>query len=246
MPLLSVDEIPQWGSQANRYRTDCGAASIAMLLSFYGKLGDLTVDYLAAETTLVQHDNGLTPDQLCQLAAKHGVQCHVNVGVSIASICNELDHGRPVIPLIANRDISERLDVNDKTPGLDGHFFIVIGYEGENFIVNDPDAWEPHVAVGTQMRVPFKEMDKALEDTNAHRQAVFVNPYQVPPPPPVPPYQAITTDILNIRTSPQIANNKIGQLPKGAAVTVTGEASGEFVPIWIVAWVGARYVRARG
>lgn len=174
MILLPVQEIPQWGIGANRTRTDCGPASVAMCLSFYGLLNGLTVDQLAAETTLKYSDAGLQPAALVTLAAKHGLTLMVHRDTTLDDLRSELDNGFPIIALIAYRFISGKLDKNDNDPKNDGHFFVVVGYQGDAFYVCDPDYWQPYTARGFDAIVPASEMDAAIGGGSIARQCLFV------------------------------------------------------------------------
>jgi uncharacterized protein YvpB len=175
MPMLPEQYvIPQWGSTANLRRTDCGCASVAMMLSYYGLLGSLTVDDLVRETTLVARDNGLVPQQLVDLSRKHGLDTYVNDWTSLSEIRHEIDQGRPVICLVAYRFITNRLDQGDKTPGLDGHFLVIVGYDDTHFVGDDPDYWYPYVGKGNNTLINISDLDQALDGTNYYRRCVFV------------------------------------------------------------------------
>lgn len=174
MPLLHVLEIPQWSPSANLRINDCGPACVAMVLSYYGKLGTLTVNQLAMETGLRYSDSGLLPSQLATLAKKHGLTLVAKRNVSLDAIRAEIDAGRPVIALVAFRFLLGRLDQKDNKPGFDGHFIVVAGYDDSHFVCNDSDVWFPHVDRGTDMSIPVVELDKALLGNGYSSQCLFV------------------------------------------------------------------------
>lgn len=162
MPMLPVPEVPQWGDGANYRRNDCGVACVAMLLAYYGKLGRLTVDQLAAETGLRLSDSGLMPLQLAVVAAKHGLPLKVHPVTSLDDLRAEIDAGRPSILLVAYRYILGRLDQADNVPGSDGHYLVCLGYDDSHFVINDPDTWVPISRYGLNDLIPVTELEKAL------------------------------------------------------------------------------------
>lgn len=173
MPILKVPLVTQWGIQANFKRTDCGPSCVLMVLEYYNKRGDLTVDKLSAETTLVARDNGLTPGQLVSLGAKHGLKLRVQFDTTEAQIKNEIDNGRPVIALIAYRFILGRLDQRDNKPGSDGHFVVVVGYDDTHFVIDDPDNWAPFTEKGHNFLAPVTELMQAIIGAGSFAQCIF-------------------------------------------------------------------------
>lgn len=164
MPFLNVPLIAQWGSGANAFRLDCGPACVAMVLAYYGKLGAVTVDQLAKQTALAGGSQGLMPAQLVTLAAKHGLKTSVHASTTEADLRAQIDAGRPVIALIAYRFILGRLDQNDKVPGRDAHFVVVVGYDPDHFVLNDPDYWGSATARGHDYLVPVTQLEQAMAE----------------------------------------------------------------------------------
>lgn len=253
MPILPVPEIPQWGSGANRYRTDCGPACVAMLLSYYGKLQGRTVDDLARETALAQVDGGLLPVQLSVLGARHALPLVVHEGTTLDDIRREIDAGRPVIALVAYRYILGRLDQADRVPGKDGHFLIVLGYDDTHVVANDPDTWVDVEMYGRNDLIPVTELDRAIRGANYRSQCLFVGDVvmsqkeqalallnqaaaiigglqdpEARPPAPVTKYAIV--EGLNIRNGPSASTLSIGKLHLGDAVTAS-EVNGQWATI---------------
>lgn len=250
MVMLNVPWIGQWGANANRFRPDCGPASVAMLLEFYGKRHGWTVDQLANQTALADGAGGLMPSDLVKLAALHGLPCKV-VTASEDMIRAELLAGRPVIPLVAYRFITNRLDQGDKNPGTDGHFFVLVGFDSTHFVANDPDYWIPFTSRGHDTLIPYTELGQAM---NAYgNQALFVETDKMavsdqilalthniraeldqldvlaaqcgatPPPPPPPPTvvsATIAEDGTHIRLQPTVNSTIIDTLNAGIALMV--------------------------
>lgn len=172
MPLLeAVPWIGQWGANANAYRADCGPACIAMLLAYYGKLGNFTVDQLARETSLASGASGLMPGQLVTLAARHGLPTCTRTA-TLTSLRYEIDRGRPVCILVAYRFINNRLDIGDNVPGKDGHFLNIIGYDDDHFVANDPDYWVPYTERGHDTDIAITDLQRAMAEYQY--QVVFV------------------------------------------------------------------------
>lgn len=173
MPILNLPLISQWGISASKYRTDCGVACVAMLLEFYHKRGDWTVDQLAAQTALTARDKGLTCDQLVTLAFLHDLNLYTHPYTTLEQIRREIDAGRPVIALIAYRFILGRLDQRDNNPLNDGHFIVIVGYDDTHFIADDPDYWAPYTERGHNTLIPITELDAAISGGNPYRKCVF-------------------------------------------------------------------------
>lgn len=141
LDLLSIPYFSQWADGAKWRRTDCGIACLKMIFSALGVALDKTIDQLAALTGLANADVGLPASALPALAKRFNVRMHVQVGMTLSAIQAELAAGRPVIPLIAYRFISNRLDQGDNVPGADGHFLILVAYRDGVFVAKDPDYW---------------------------------------------------------------------------------------------------------
>lgn len=162
MPLVETPYLPQWGPGANYRRADCGVADLAMLLALYGKLGKLTIDQLAAETTLRYADVGLMPADLVKLAARHDLATYVRLDTTEDDLRAEILAGRPAIVLLAYRYVLNRLDQADSKPGNDGHYVLVVGFDGDHFVLNDSDYWQPYAERGHDVLVPVSELRQAM------------------------------------------------------------------------------------
>jgi lysozyme len=221
MPILDVPLIVQWGSTANTYVMDCGPSCIAMLLSWKGLLGSLTVNALARETALASSDSGLSCSQVAALGISHGLDCTVEAGLTIERIQAHLAAGRAIVLLVRYGDIKGRQDTGDIT-GY--HFFVAVGDDGANILVNDPDrlygsTW------GYRVAVPYAEIDKALanaRDTSGLSRsgivcqgvlAVAVD------------HQAETFGALNLRILPTMGAAVLTTMPGSATVNVLADAA---------------------
>lgn len=247
MPIIYAPEIPQWSPTANRYRTDCGPACVAMLLSLYGKLGGLTVDALAAETGLRFSDSGLLPTALVKLGAAHGLALTNKPGTSLDDIRASIIMNRPVTALVAYRFITGRLDQADDNPVNDGHYFVILGFDDNHFVVNDPDYWPPYVERGHETLVPIRDLDLALAGDSFNSQCLFLESVPVTDqiialakqiealaaqlnvapatPPPVATGDKLAVVVAfdggtNVRQKPTTSSPVVAVLDKGAALNV--------------------------
>jgi len=232
---LNVPYITQWGIGANGRRNDCGVACVAMLLAFYNK-SNATVDRLSMDTPLRYTDAGLTVPQLVTLAGLYNLTTKTVSNVAIPTIKAEIDAGRPVICLVAYRDILGRLDQADRVPGSDGHFFVVIGYDDQdNFIIHDPDYWAPNS--GKSLVVPTGQVDKALTDMGYGRQCLFVQTKQ---PEPIYGTAEVVDGPVRVRLTPN--GTIIKMMNTGEQIEAVGDQSG-WTQVLLPAWIKSEYLK---
>jgi hypothetical protein len=146
-------------ARANRYFADCAVRLRTLLLLWAGKGEGLTVNGLAAETTLAQADTGLDMIAIVNLLSAHGLGCRVGYG-SLDNIRAEIDAGRPVIAALIWQGRR--------------HAITVRGYSGEIFAVNDPASALTRATAG--------ELERGMASLGMGRQCVFVTD---PPPAPL-------------------------------------------------------------
>lgn len=255
MPILNVPMVGQWGIGANARTNDCGVACVTMCLEYYGIRGDLTVDTLANETALSSNDAGLTCPQLVTLAARHGLQAFVHWNTVLDDLRAEIDGLRPVIALVNYGYISGRLDQHF----TGWHFFVVVGYDGDHFVVNDPDYWSPYVERGHDILIPIRELESALvgysgqcvfmEQTMSD-QVIELEPGQQlviraksTPPADLPGVLMYATTNLNVRPTPGTTGAPVATLLKGDAVRVVDASVSGWKEIVAGAYTG-RFVSA--
>lgn len=214
MPILNVPMVSQWGMSANARTNDCGVACVTMLLQWYSKRGNLTVDQLTLETTLANSDTGLLPAQLVSLAARHGLPTVAKIA-TLNDIRTEINEGRPVIALIQYSYILGRLD----TGFWGGHFVLVIGHDPDHFILNDPDDWTAGAKRGHEFFCPVNQLDLAM---NAYgNQAVLVRPNLMGASDQIVAYATQAEDLLDqIKT---LAGQVITPDPVSITVVVNGD-----------------------
>jgi len=115
---------------------DCGAKALQLVMAYYGV--EIREDKLIKE--LKTDQNGTSVKNMIAVAENHGFQVIAECGVSLEKVKQYVDQKRPVIVLIqawADRymTLEDWRDDND-----DGHYVIVIGYEGNIIVFEDPSS----------------------------------------------------------------------------------------------------------
>lgn len=203
---LNVPYSSQDDSNSNLFKDDCGPACIRMLMQFKGISPLPTVNQLSEQTTLTSKDDGLYIQQLVDLGNRNGLNLSLSSGLDLPGIRAQIDLGIPCISLIEYGAIPGREDA--KFTGL--HFVVVTGYDDDSFYINDPDWLE--ASGGTN----FKVLNSAFESALYKNQGVIFGTAETTNI--VTRY--VTATILNIRNSPEIKDNVIGQLKNGEKVSV--------------------------
>lgn len=163
---------------ARKYRNDCGAACVWMLLhTLANKLGlaepTFSIDDLADQTSLAKADVGLDTWELAKLAAQHGLTLALHTGdVTVPFVAQQIMAGFPVVCLIRYADLPERED-----PDPFGHFVVVTGVEVDaggsmtHVYLHDPDWWKAgkyQVEQGAYLKVTAAEFSAALANAPAN------------------------------------------------------------------------------
>lgn len=115
---------------------DCGAKALQLVMSYYGV--EIREDKLIKE--LKTDKNGTSVKNMTAVAERHGFQVVAECGVSLEKVKQYVDQKRPVIVLIqawADRymTLEDWRDDDD-----DGHYAIVMGYEGNIIVFEDPSS----------------------------------------------------------------------------------------------------------
>jgi ABC-type bacteriocin/lantibiotic exporter with double-glycine peptidase domain len=155
MPLLDFPE----ARQATGF--DCGAAAIQALLFYYGV--EAREDYLVE--ALGSKDEGTVPTRIVSfLRDDLGFKAHA-ARMTVPEVKIWIDQKVPVVVLIqAWKDWVENL--NDEPPPPrdykddweDGHYVVIIGYDGDGFIIEDPSLPD------NRGRLSYAEMDDRWHD----------------------------------------------------------------------------------
>lgn len=116
---------------------DCGVKALQVVMAYYGI--DVREDELIKE--LECSSKGTSVQNMIFVAEKNGFQIVAQCGVSLDTVKQYVDQNHPVIVLVqawAKRymTLEDWKDDND-----DGHYVIIIGYNGKIIIFEDPPSF---------------------------------------------------------------------------------------------------------
>lgn len=133
MKNLPVPYKSQHDPDAHGTKNDCGPASAAMILNYYGE--NTTTDEVFRRT---QAGQGLIRvAELKKAISSYGYDSEFITNAEPQAINDLINQGTPLIALVHYGYLSSRQDKNYKG----GHFFTVVGYRDDGFFVNDPNFW---------------------------------------------------------------------------------------------------------
>ena len=116
---------------------DCGAKALQLVMAYYGV--EVRESQLLKELKTTK--NGTSVKNMIAVAEKKGFQVIANCGVSLDTVKQYVDQKHPVIVLIqawANRYMT----IEDWREDYDdGHYVVVIGYEGSVIVFEDPSSF---------------------------------------------------------------------------------------------------------
>jgi len=115
---------------------DCGPKALQMIMEYYGV--EIREDILIKE--LGTDKDGTSVDSMISVAEKNGFKVYAATGVSVDQLKHFADEGYPIIVLV--QAWAERyMTLEDwKADYDDGHYAIVIGYNGNIIIFEDPSS----------------------------------------------------------------------------------------------------------
>lgn len=153
--VLNVPYKSQHDPDSTKSNTDCGAASLAMCLEFFGtkittgEILDKLKDY-----------DFLSLQQLAQVASDLGFKADARTDVPFSAIKKYIDEGKPVIVVGGYgylNSTQEKAVKGDK--GFKGsHIMVVTGYRDDDSVyVNDPDFWGDMRAQGERHNYTAEE-----------------------------------------------------------------------------------------
>jgi ABC-type bacteriocin/lantibiotic exporter with double-glycine peptidase domain len=167
--LLDVPYRSQWGTGADVFKSDCGPASLAMLLEWKGK--SILIDALAIECGMSAGKAYTNATDLIRVGSLHGLTLVRQQPLTMGDLETEIGNGRPCIALIKYGELG---DLRQDRSFVDTHWLVVIGVDGDTVTVHDPD-WRS--AGGAGLRIPRDTFDRAWRATlpnGAPRQALVV------------------------------------------------------------------------
>lgn len=161
---LNVPYKSQWDSDATDSKTDCGPASLAMVIDYFTGKKVKTNEVLAA--TGAQKDKLISFSQLIEAGKQFGVDLWYTKGRDLAYLEDKLRNGIPLIALVKYKYLISRQDKNYNL----GHFLVVVGMDDDAVIVHDPNFWgefRPHGEYHRYTKQEFLEAwGKNHEDNN--------------------------------------------------------------------------------
>lgn len=179
--LLNVPYASQWGWTSGRTGM-CGPASAWMIAALdrdrrgVKMPAEITVDSIADWIGLIGSEFSSMADVRNALVA-YGVYALRTLDMTIARIRQEIDAGHPVIALGQYSHLSQRED-----QGFGGgHVLVVVGYDDQHIICNDPDY---KGGGGRQVAYPVDEFERFVSQTaqagNTPNQGIVVRFYSNP------------------------------------------------------------------
>ena len=225
--LLPVPAISQLGQGADRFRNDCGATCVAMLIQAYTGQA-VTPDEIFARITT--QDRYLSATELMLALSRAGLPAQWWAGLSLGNLFAYLVERKPAIALIKYGVL--------RAAGLvlypfDGpHWVTVIGMDTATVAINDPlstgaqpifipinaflDAW---TMVGRDPNVRNPERAAIVPTCNLDDQTR-------PVPQPAGKSMKVTAWRLNVRQGPGISYPVVSVLERGQIVQVVEEKDG--------------------
>ena len=133
----------QWDADAAYIRSDCGPATVAMLLDFRGK--HVAIDDISKACGLGPSKSYSTAVNLTVAAEKFGLALTPVSGWALEQFAARC----PCIVLIHYGTITDRLDQKFD----DGHWVVLLGVHDNQAIYHDPDWWPPRRNEGAARRI---------------------------------------------------------------------------------------------
>lgn len=169
---LKVPYKSQWDADAKGTQNDCGPASVAMILGYFGLA--VTTDAVYEKTGAGAGLIGIA--QMEKAIKALGYTTYRKVQSSLDEIRKVLDSGLPVIALVHYGSMgSGRQD--DYTGA---HFLVVRGYKDGGFYLNDPNFWDSMRSKGENWFIAestfLKAWNDAAKDGNQARSFQVINP----------------------------------------------------------------------
>ncbi len=163
VPFTSQAPFAEWDAL---HEDACEEASLIMVAHYYNKapLGD-TVNVDAEINHLIDYENTLgfgtsiTLTELDQVAnAKYNLTGQVKSNINIEKIKQEISLGHPIIVGAAGKVLP---NPNFRNGGPNYHMLVIIGYDSENFITNDPGTRN-----GKEFVYSYNDLINSIHDWN--------------------------------------------------------------------------------
>lgn len=169
---LPVPYKSQWDDDARKTNNDCGPASIAMILNYFGE--NYTTDQIFQKTGAGQ--GLINIGQIQKAISACGYESTFQANLSVDNLRRILDQKVPVIALVHYGSLNSTQDKNFKG----GHFFVVVGYKEDGYFVNDPNFKDNFRQDGDHHFYTKTEFEKAWKDSkidgNPINSIIYIQP----------------------------------------------------------------------
>jgi uncharacterized protein YvpB len=156
--------------------SDCGPASMAMVLAAYGKVvptmdvrgyvndlqgtwGDPDAGTFLENLGLVASHWGLQPIGMFKAPGVFKYEDKMLRRWTLDEVRQQLDAGRPFVPQVWYRGLPGR----ERKPYDGDHFIVITGYQGDDFVYNDPIDKD---GVGAERRMTTAQFDRAWKNSD--------------------------------------------------------------------------------
>lgn len=134
--LLDVPYAPQLGIGADKHKSDCGAASVSMIIGAYLKK-DIDVDSLY-DLANNSGDGYLSVTQLQNVLNYYDISSEWRSDITKLDLANILINSKPCIVLFNYKAFREKIGKTHDTHFTGAHFAVMIGMDTKYFYLNDP------------------------------------------------------------------------------------------------------------
>ena len=168
-----IIDLPSGGQTFN---FDCGAKALQLVMAYYG------LDILEGElmTELKTSSKGTPIKNMISLAEKHGFEVIAQTGVLLETVKDYVNKSIPVIVLV--QAWAERyMTLEDwKNDNDDGHYVIVIGYNGSIIVFEDPSSFRKTWLTEEEFAARWHDIDPQTNQRLEHFAMVLLGKEPVP------------------------------------------------------------------
>ncbi|MBN2502171.1 MAG: C39 family peptidase [Anaerolineales bacterium] len=164
--LESIPYKSQEDSDAKMYPGDCGAACVAMILE---GLGEQVSTNDIFKSTGVAANKYLGRSDLIRAARIYGVELQKFGSWNFTNIKQSIDDGHPLIALVNYGAWSAAGSGVDTQSSFAGpHFVVIVGYDGDKVIFQDPLWWGSRRAEGEHRALTYTQFEAAWSTAHTY------------------------------------------------------------------------------
>ncbi len=155
---------------------DCGAKALQLVMAYYGI--DVREDELLEE--LKPDGDGVPVQNMISVAEKKGFQVVAKCGFSLGEIKQFVDEKRPVIVLV-QAWAEKYMTLDDwREDNEDGHYAILIGYQGNIIVFEDPASFRKTWMTEEEFLVRWHDVDSRTKQKLEHFAMVLLGKEPAP------------------------------------------------------------------